>query len=103
MGILTDAFIATERELDAMLPGAGGPAARFPTVQAKRIEPVKLAMLEAIILSGSVEMWDEDELLERDWEEEWVYHLPASLAQALAELPPAEVPRVARAWAATEE
>lgn len=103
MGILTDAFIASESELAGLRPGAGGPAGRFPTVQAKGIEPVKLATLEAIILSASVEMWDDDGLLERDWEEEWVYRLPASLAQALAELPPAEVPRVARAWAATEE
>lgn len=102
MGILTDAFVASASELDALRPGAGGPAAFFPTVQAKGMDPVKLEALEDII-AAPARPQNADGMLVREWEEQWLYRLPASLARALVELPPDEIPRVAREWAATEE
>lgn len=102
MGILTDAFVASASDLDALRPGVGGPAAFFPTLQAKGMDPVKLASLEALLAPPARE-WDEDGLLAREWEEQWVYRLPASLAHALVALPADEIPRMAREWAATEE
>ena len=102
MGILTDAFIASASELDALRPGAGGPAALFPTVQAKRMDPVKLASLEAL-LAPPARDWDEDGMLMREWEEQWIYRLKSSLAHGLVALPADEIARVAREWAATEE
>src|SRR5260370_2255595 len=50
MGLLTDAFIATEAELAATrFESSSAPGDFFPTVQGKNIDPVKLALLEAIV------------------------------------------------------
>ena len=66
------------------------------------MDPVKLAAL-ADIIAAPARIEDADGVLVREWEEQWVYRLPASLAHALAGLPIAEIPRVAQAWAAIEE
>ena len=47
MGLLTNAFIATEAELAATrFESSSAPGDFFPTVQGKNIDPVKLALLE---------------------------------------------------------
>jgi hypothetical protein len=109
MGILTDAFIATEAELAILGPDDHGPAAYFPTVQAKRVDPVKLTMLESTLTHRAP-----DELLEslddnhvrdwvREWEDCWVYRFPEPLVSALLQVQPSDLPRIAAAWANTDE
>lgn len=110
MGLLTDAFIATEAELPALRPGVGGPSGMFPTVEGKRIDPLKLATLEAIITTpasdrsdmSAVAMTSSEDVIQ-EWDDEWVCRLPDSLVAALAGLQPDDLERCAAAWAETEE
>jgi len=105
MGLLTGVFIATDKELSSLRPGMGGPASRFPTVQAKQLDPVKLATLEASVphRPDSTSVADVESGLRMDWGEEFVYRVPQSLASALTELEPGEIACCAAAWAETEE
>jgi hypothetical protein len=57
MGLLTDMFVATEDEIDdAVLEE--GPADRFPTVEAKGVEIVKLTSLNGIATGRSYDLDD---------------------------------------------
>jgi hypothetical protein len=104
MGILTDVFIASEADLASLRPGQGGPAAAFPTVQGKGIDPLKLATLEAIVTGQAINTYlDAVEEPTRDWGEEFVNRFPEALVSALAQLRPGEIRQVAAAWAETEE
>jgi hypothetical protein len=104
MGILTDAFIAFEADLSSLHAGDGGPSAIFPTLQGKGIDPLKLAILEAILRGQETYTYAAsiDEPL-RDWGEEWVYPFSQPLVAALALLQPNDALRVAAKWAETDE
>ena len=104
MGVLTDAFVASEADLDSLQPGEGGPSARFPTVEGKSIDPLKLATLEAILRGQETYTYvaSIQEPLQ-DWGEQFVCRFPDTLVAALAQLQPSNMLQVAAAWAATEE
>ncbi|HZR44612.1 MAG TPA: hypothetical protein VFB12_31160 [Ktedonobacteraceae bacterium] len=108
MGILTDTFIATEAELAAtQFEGSGGPINWFPTVQGKNIDPVKLALLEAIVTGQDPD--DPDVVTGmigqpiRESEEEWICPFSDRLAAKLADLTTAEISRYGTIWASSKE
>ena len=105
MGILSDFFVATPEDLKR-LDLSRGPAGVFPTVQAKRVDPVKLATLQAVVEGGS----DIGELITAidaamlgDEEGPWLVTVPPSVTSALAGADSAGLSRLAASWAATEE
>ena len=105
MGLISDVFLATDAALTAMRPGQGGPAGTFPCVQSTRVDPLKLATLEAIVTQqeAGVRGASIDGTLVRDWGEEFVYRLPEALITGLAQLQPGELARCSEMWGATEE
>ncbi len=132
MGILTDTFIASEAEIASTAPLAEGPLTRFPTVQAKGIDSVKLATLAAILagddlahdppdvqafVAGFVAGIERDFPLVRDLgapgdagdlsegssRGPWIFRIPDTMTTRLARLSRAEMTRCGRRWAATEE
>jgi hypothetical protein len=112
MGILTDAFIATDVELaTTQFEGSGGPIAFFPTLQGKGIDPIMLAMLEAIVMERVfpspdtlAEVIDQRIIRGKDESsEEWIYQFPDKMVTRLAELTAAEGSRYGTVWASTEE
>lgn len=105
MGILTDAFVASEGEVAALGPN-DDPAALFPSVRGKRVDTIRLATLEAILAhqpaaAGTAQEYDENFV--KDWGEQWVYRFPDPLVSALAQLQPGDDRAIAAAWAATDE
>jgi hypothetical protein len=125
MGILTDAFIATDAEVATVDFAHKMPSELFPTLEAKRVDTIKLGTLEAIMAGADaaeiarmdVEAFVDDLGRKYPWIRDigaelgegessngpWVCRLPDSLTTRLAELSPAEIVRFGRAWAATEE
>lgn len=79
----------------------------FPNVQWRRVDLVKLATLQQIVLGTTFEegiaALARPALLHKEIEDEGVYCLPAALVEGLAETADVEIERVARRWAATEE
>ena len=111
MGLLTDVFVATEDEIDdAVLEE--GPADRFPTVEAKGVEIVKITSLNGIATRRSYDLDDGgfDRLsaevpVTRYAGEEgpWLFRLPAPLLAALAAADGSKLGEINEAWARTEE
>lgn len=105
MGLLTDFVIAGEDEAGD-LATAVRPAERWPTLECKGVEMVKISTLFAAAtgtppdddLPGSFELAGEG----RD-EGPWVFRIPENIAGAIAGIAPDELPAVAARWAATEE
>jgi hypothetical protein len=111
VGILTDFFVAAEDEIDAGVV-EDGPADRFPTVEAKSVDDVKITALNAIATGRSYEVDDgsfdriyPETRLVRDGGEEgpWVIRFPAPLIDALAEADAARIAEINQAWTQTEE
>ncbi len=108
MGILADFFVA---ELDdalnyQQLMGPDLPRDRFELVESGRITPLEVTTLWAITTNEqwSPEQHDLEMLGESSAEQEtWLCRFPPAFVSRLAELTPAELPRVAAEWAATEE
>lgn len=109
MGLLTDAFIATEAELAATrFEGSSAPGDFFPTVQGKNIDPVKLALLEAIVTEQEP---DPETLIgmigqpiRRDEStEQWIELFSERLVTRLAELTEASISYYGARWASIEE
>ena len=109
MGLLTDAFIATEAELAATrFEGSSAPGDFFPTVQGKNIDPVKLALLEAIVIEQEP---DPETLIEMigqpirgdESTEQWIDLFSERLVTRLAELTEASISHYGARWASIEE
>ncbi len=108
MSILSDAFLATAAELAAtQIAGSGGPMAFFPTLQGKGMDPLKLLLLEAIVMEQALpnlDILDQRVVQGKDESsEEWIYQFPDTMVARLAELTPAEISRYGAMWASTEE
>ena len=107
MGLLTDAFIATEEELAAVQPGKhGGPMDFFPTLQAKRVDAIKLVLLEAIVMEQPLPDTDalaqtiSQRIISGDGTtEQWIYQFPDEVVKRLASLTLAEVTHYGELWA----
>jgi hypothetical protein len=111
VGILTDFFVATDDDIDDALVEEG-PADRFPTVEAKTIDDVKITSLNAIATGRSYDVDDgsfdriyPETPLIRDGGEEgpWVFRLPTPLLSALSGADAARLTEINEAWAQTEE
>lgn len=110
MGLLTDVFIATETELAATrFEGSSAPGDFFPTVQGKNLDPVKLALLEAIVTEQEpdpetlIEMISQPPIRGDGSTEEWIYLFSERLVARLAELTEASISHYGARWASIEE
>ena len=109
MGIITDFVIADQAEAKAVL-SEPAPTRRWPGIEAKSIDTIRLATLSAII-SGkpldvdSVVAYSEKFtlLVSSPDNERHVVLLPADLVESLGKLKPESMTSVARAWLRTEE
>lgn len=106
MGLLTDAFIATQEELAAVLSkDYFNPSSFFPTMQSKNIDIFMLTTLEAIVIqeefpsiNASIETIQER--ITGEYDGPWIYRLPDTLVERLANLTSAEVIHNGQAWGA---
>jgi hypothetical protein len=122
MGLLTDAFAATEAEVAAADFTNHDPAGLFATVQAKRVDDLKLATLDGILTGqklvapeldpeASVRGVEERFILVRnigaeqgdEAEGPWISRFPESLVARLAQLTSDEIARYGETWANTDE
>src|SRR5260370_33232793 len=110
MGLLTDAFIATEAELAATrFEGSSAPRDFFPTVLGKNLDPVKLTLLEAIVTEQEepdpgtlADMFDQP-IRGDESTEEWIYLFSERLVTRFAELTEASIRHYGARWASIEE
>ncbi len=108
MSILSDAFLATDTELAAtQFEDSGGPIAFFPTLQGKGIDPLKLLLLETIVMeqaTPNLDILDQRVVRGKDESsEQWIYQFPDTMVSRLAELTDSEISRDGSMWASTEE
>jgi hypothetical protein len=105
MGVLTDWVIANKSEAEAVGKSIV-PIKKWPGIDAKGIDQVKLATLWGI-LSGAPyqESWIEEMLPVYSASDEgpWVSVIPQGLVDGLASLEKQRFAEVARDWAQTEE
>jgi hypothetical protein len=106
MGLLSDFFIAAPEDISADRFKLG-PADTFPTVQAKRITPLELAQLLAILRNDhdadTVKSLDAfPVMLTCPGEDAWVVACPEDLRDALAQSSAEDVARYASVWAQYE-
>ncbi len=111
MGILTDLFVASDGEIDDALVEEG-PAQRFPTIEGKSVDTVKITSLNGIatnrnydLARGGLEQLLSEVTEVRDAGEEgpWVFRLPGALVSALATADEERLAEINNAWAATDE
>ena len=106
MGLLTDFFIAAPSDID-VLDISQSPVGRFPGLEAKRTDPVKIVQLQCCIDGRTFEehlpLLDEMSVRDDGQEGPWLFRVPQILCDALASATPDDIDRHGRAWAATEE
>ncbi len=106
MGVLTD-FVVAPRSAAQEVGQAACPCEEFDGLDAKGIDPVKLATLGAILTGTAFDpgfMSGESCLYGCGSEEgPWVFEVPPSLVARLAALQGDELVRAGEVWAATEE
>lgn len=102
MGVLCDLVLAGERDAEKIL-AAGTPIEKFPGVDIKGIDTVKLDALRKLLgkkagsddIDAPVAMSDEGEQM--------VFRVPKAFVTALAGLPAADRAKIGKKWAAIEE
>lgn len=106
MGLLTDAFIATEEELAAVLSQDHfSPIKFFPTVQSKNIDDFMLTRLEAIVMQEEFPSLDAEIAIIKqrmigDDDGPWIHRFLDTLVERLAHLTAAEIIHNGQAWGA---
>ncbi len=107
--MLTDLIIATPEEAPAIL-NVPGHASIWPTLEAKGLDPVKLATLRFILKgekADAARVADYVKTFEALADEgeagPWLRAVPEDLVPLLAQLPASDMPATAAAWARTEE
>jgi hypothetical protein len=110
MGVLSDIVVADPADAAAINAAEGAHLERWPCLESKDIDPVKLGTLWQILSGGSpgdvdaVSAYMLDTILDQPGDSgPWVFLVPEPLTSALAALDDAAQAPVARAWAATEE
>ena len=99
MAVYTDFFVALPDEA-AALDVQVGPLG-LPTIQAKSVHHVKLAILDEI-LTGVPDRFPED-IAEYTGGDSFIYALAEPLVEALAALSPEEAQDAARRWSQAED
>ena len=105
MGILTDFVIANDCDGSA-IGEAIRPADRWPTLEAKGVDTIKLSTLYCSIsgVEYSSDLERSFELVGGNQDEgPWVFKFPEVVLDAIASVPTANFHAVAEAWASTEE
>jgi len=108
--MLTDLIIATPEEAAAIL-NVPGHASVWPTLEAKGLDPVKLATLRFILMKAepadaskvAAYVKTFEALADEGEAGPWLRAVPEDLGHLLAQLPASDIPAVAAAWARTEE
>jgi hypothetical protein len=106
MGLISDFFVATQTEL-ADMDASASPAALFPSVQAKRVEVVKLVQLQCL-LDGSTfdqHLNNLDSFFVKTVSDDgpWVLLVPQVIIERLALAEPEMLSQIGTAWAKTDE
>ena len=103
MGLLTDFFIADPADIQT-LDISQSPVGRFPGLEAKRTDPVKIVQLQCCIDGRTFEehmpLLDEMSVRDDGQEGPWLFRVPQILCDALVSASPADLDRHGRAWAA---
>ena len=99
MSLLTDFFIAHPDAIWALNDNLS--CEQFSHVQAKRVDPIKIATLDEILTQEPDHV--PDPIRQAYDGDISIVAIRQALADKLAELSDEEVPQVALAWAATEE
>ncbi|MDP2316580.1 MAG: hypothetical protein Q8P41_27045 [Pseudomonadota bacterium] len=108
MGILTDFFVATREEVENF-DFTEMPRERFPTLQTKGLDPVKMATLHTILVGADLDDVESvvaripEPIHEEEDGELVVFALPEAIVHGLADLDDNEASRLAERWVATEE
>jgi hypothetical protein len=95
MGLLTDFFIASPHELER-LDRRGGPAALFPTVQAKGFDTVELAQLHEWLTGETADPTDGEK--EGEFGDTWVIRLTDGFTRAIAQMDSERMAQFAEEW-----
>jgi hypothetical protein len=106
MSLLSDFFIALPDEVQRIdLPRS--PAEKFHGVYAKRVDPLKLLLLQSCVEGSSLdEHLDSMETMkvrEAEPDGPWIFEVPHSVCEALANARDDEIEQYGTAWAETEE
>jgi hypothetical protein len=104
MGILTDYIIAPRSAAKEICAAAGAHANRWPTLQLKGVETLKLSgILQLLSLPSESRAMAEGKLI-LCYEEEgpWVYEVPTSMVHALAEASPERLEQLCSAWSQSD-
>lgn len=102
MATLADIYIAPTDEADRY----DGASSKFERIEAKRLTPLELSTLWAIL---SVEEWDMphlnafESILDRSDDGYSIYRFPTAFVESLALLDETKVDDVSRQWAETDE
>jgi hypothetical protein len=106
MGVLSDFFIATDDEAQSF-DASSSPVNAFPTFQARRIDVVKLVLLQCAIDGSTFEAHLDllDTLFLRSESDDgpWVLIVPIDIQKALASADDYQLDQYGIAWASTEE
>jgi hypothetical protein len=104
--MLTDFFTASPAEVQA-LDIAQSPAATVRCLRAQRADPIKIVQLQCSIDGAPFAVHEPllDTMLVRQAADEgpWFFRLPEVIESQLAAASPAELNRIGKSWAATEE
>lgn len=105
MGVLTDLVVADESEAEAMA-GSGSPLERWPGIDAKGIDHVKLGMLLSIMAGEPYRdslVGEFAQLAEASEDGPWVFQVPPRLVSSLSKIEDHELGRLSEQWSAVEE
>ena len=97
--MLTDFFIANRNEIDAL--GSNLEAIDFPSVSAKRVDPIKISALDEILTGEQAQI--SEPIRESLSGESWIYPIREGLGMALANMSLESAQIFAKRWACTEE
>lgn len=110
MGVLSDIIIADKIDAAAINAAGGAHLKRWPCLESKGIDTIKLGTLYQILHNRSLDDMDffgkfmQDAVLDqRSNDGPWVFLVPEDLKSALAALDDAGAESVTEKWAATEE
>ncbi|QGW80399.1 hypothetical protein [Variovorax paradoxus] len=105
MGILSD-FVIADTGSGVQIGESINPIDRWPTLQAKGVETIKLATLYCAISGKDYhnDLQKSFQLVGGDKEEgPWVFEFPGDILRCVARLDSSNLHGVAQAWQATEE
>jgi len=107
MGVLSDLIIAHRSEAAEINRARGAHLQRWPVLESKGIDTIKLGSLASILLGvpndGSFIGGNTSILDQPSRQGPWIILVPPELVQAIAELPASHVDEVAEQWGESEE